>query len=299
MDPVSGEVLRRAWQIIRANRALWVLGGLPLVPFLLYLPLVAYLFLSKDFMNDIPRLVVNPGFLMSLLIVVLIMGVLSFVLQAFSRAAITFGIIRLEQSRDPLTVREMSRGGRKFFQPMLRAMLLTSLCTLLFLAASSLALSLIGFVTLGLGSVLGQFLFWPATLLVHAVIEQSHSAVVADGIQPMDAIRRAGELVQENLGIFAPVTLILYIATALLASLATLPVTAPLLILVLGTFAGDVVDSSFLQIALFCFVAFIPLYLITQAILTSYIRSVHVVTYLRLTRSPLLQSLPETREASS
>ena len=291
MNPVSGEVLRRAWQITRAHKALWVLSALPLVPFLLYLPLVAYFFLSNNFMDDIPRLLDNPGFLMSLLILILITGALSFLFQVFSRSAITVGVIRLEQRQDPLTVGELARGGREFFQPMLEAMLFTGLGTLLFLAAFSFALTLIGFVTFALGSVVGQLLFWPATLLVYAVIEQSHTAVAADGISPVNAIRRAGELVKENLGIFAPVTLILYIATAVLASLSTVPVTAPLLVLVLGIFAGDVVDSSLVWIALSCFIAFAPFYLLIQAILASYVRSVHVITYLRLTRSRRLQPL--------
>ena len=295
----TGELLRRAWQITWAHRALWLFSALPLVPSLLYLPLVAYFFLSNDFMNDIPRLLNNPRFLVLLLIAILVTGVISFLLRVFSRSATTFGVIRLEQSQDPLTVQEISRGGREFFQPMLRAMLLASLGTLLFLAASSAGLALIGFVTFGLGSVVGQLLFWPATLLVYAVIEQSQTAVVADGTRPMDSIRPAGELVKENLGIFAPVILILYIVTAVLASLAALPVTAPLLVLVVGTFAGDIVDPSLLRLALFCFVAFVPLYLLIQAILTLYVRAVHVITYLRLTRSPILQPLPVNREATS
>ncbi|MDQ2692168.1 MAG: hypothetical protein M3Y68_09070 [Chloroflexota bacterium] len=299
MNLGTGELLRRAWQITQAHRALWLFSALPLVPSLLYLPLIAYFFLSNDFMSDLPRLLNNPGFLMSLLVVILLTGVLSFVFQVFSRSATTFGVIRLEQNDGRLSVREIFEGGREFFQPMLRATLVASLGTFLFLAASSLALTLIGFITLGLGPVVGQLLFWPATLLVYVVIEQSQTAVVADRIPPASAIRHAGELVNENLGIFAPVTLILYIVTAILASLAALPVTAPLLVLVIGTFAGDVVDAALLRFALFCFVAFVPLHLLIQAILTLYVRSVHVITYLRLTRSPIVQPLPVHREATS
>lgn len=295
----AGEVLRHAWQTTSAHRALWFVNALPLAPFLLFLPLIANFFLSKDFMIDIPRLLNNPSFLVWLSLAILATSVVSFLLQVFGRSATTFALIRFEQSRNRLTLREIFQGGREFFRPMLGAMLLASLGTLLFLAASSAGLALIGFVTFGLGTVLGQLLFWPATLLAYAVIEQSHTAVVADALRPVDAVRRAWELVKENVGIFAPVTFLLYIVTAIFASLATLPVTAPLLVLVIGTFSSEVVDPSLFWIALFCFVVFIPLYFLIRATLTSYVRAVHVIIYLRLTRSPIGQPLSLSREATS
>src|SRR5687768_16443660 len=102
----AGEVLRHAWQITWAHKALWFFNALPLVPFLFYLPLIAYFFLSKDFMIDIPRLLNNPSFLVWSSLAILATGVVSFILQVFSRSATTFTVIRFEQSGDRLMLRE-------------------------------------------------------------------------------------------------------------------------------------------------------------------------------------------------
>ena len=299
LEPDVRDVLRRAWRIAWTHRVLWFFGALPLVPVLPYVPLIGYFFLSNYSMSDISLLLNNPGAIVLLVSVVLVTSVISFLFQAFARSATTFGIVQLEQGSGMPTFREISRGGRTFFWRSLMTMLLASLGTIIFLAASSAGLALVGFVPFGLGYVVGQLLFWPATLLVYTLIEQAQTATVADALGPVDAMRRAGELVKENLGIFAVVTLVLYIGLAIVNSLAMLPVTASLLVLVIGRFSGEMLDPAILWIAASCFVLFVAFYLLVQAIILLYARSVHTIIYLRLRRSPKLQSLLRTAEAPS
>ena len=294
----SWDVLRRAWQITWKQKVLWAFCALPLIPAIFYLLVLGYFFLSKDFMSDLSSLPNNPTLIL-LILTAVITGAISFVCQVFARAATTFGIIQLERGQVIPTFAEVSRGGRAYFWRSLEATLLAGLGTFIFLAVFSTGLVLVGFVTLGLGSVVGQFLFLPATLLVRAIIEQSQTALVADAMSPTDAFRRAWGLVKENLGIFVLMAFVLYAGLAVVNSVAMLPVTAPLLVAVLSWFSGEATGPSLVWIALSCFAAFAPLYLLVQALIMLYVRSVHTLVYLRLTRSPILQPLPGNREATS
>jgi hypothetical protein len=292
-----GEVLRRAWQITWQHRALWIFGALPRIPALFVLPAVGYVFLSADSTSEITSLLNDPLFLLKLLIVMLLMAGISFFLQVFSTAATTSGIVRIEAGSQP-AFDELFRGGQTFFGRILGAMLLGSLGTIVLLAVFSACLSLVGFVTFGLGAVLGQLVFLPVTLLIHALLEQAQAAIVADGLRPTGAFPRAWKLVREHLNLFAVLALVLYFGLSVFGSLAMAPVMLPVLLAVLGRFSGELVSPTWIPAALLCFVAILPMYLAFQAGALVYMKSAFVVTYLRLTRSPVLQPLPEIGEAT-
>lgn len=286
------EVLRQAWQITWKHKALWFFGALPMVPVLFYLPLIFYFFLSDDVADRIPDVLRNPTLIALSFIVILITAAISLVLQVFGRSAITFGIHQIETGSDRPTFGEISRGGRRFFWPVLGVMLLARLMMTVVFAAVSACLSLVGLATFGLGSLVGQVLFLPVSLLAYAVMEQSQAAVVADAIGPTRAIERAWQLIVENLNLFAPLSAVLYIGLSVAGSLALLPVMAPLLLLVFERFTTQFSYPSLLEIGIVCFVVFLPVYLVYQAVSMVYVRAVHVIVYLRLTRSSKLQPLP-------
>lgn len=293
------EVLRHAWRVTWRHRALWIVSALPLVPFLFYLPLLVYLFLSDDFMSELPSLLNNPTFLVLLFITLAATAAVSFVLQVFSRAAATSGILQLEAGNVTPTFASLWRGGRHFFWRILGTMLLAGFGITIVSTLLSTFVALVGAATLGLGSVIGQIVVLPITLLLYAISEQAQVAVVADPLRPMGAILRAWELVQEQVESFAALTIILYVVLSIAGGLATLPVVAPLFLAVLSRFSGESSDPSLLSIAMWSFVIFLPVYLLFQAVTILYRRAVHVIIYLRFTRVPKLQPLPRTGEASS
>src|SRR5215208_3051731 len=194
-----GEVLSHAWQITWKHKALWIFSALPMVPFIFYFPFVFYFFLSNDFPNNIPNLLSNPASIAMLFFIVVITVAISLVLQVFSRSATAFGIIRIEEQKVQPTFGEISKGGRTFFGRILGAMLLVSMGMMVVFAAFSACLSLVGFVTFGIGSLIGQLLLLPLPLLFYALTEQTQTAVVADRMSPTDAIIHAWELITENL----------------------------------------------------------------------------------------------------
>jgi hypothetical protein len=292
------DVLRHAWQVTWQHRALWVVSALPLAPALVYLPVLAYAFLSDDVMNEIPRFLNNPTFILLLLIVVLVTIVVSLFLQVFSKSATAFGVVQLESGRSALSFAEMIRGGQTFFWRILVTLLFASLGMAILSAIFSACLAAVGFVTFGLGSLLGQVLFLPVTLLVYAVVEQAQVAIVADNAQPMDALRGAWELVEENINSFVYLAVLLYIGVSIASGIATFPVVASLLLAVLSRFVGEFSDPAVLQVAVLCFALFLPVSVLVQAVAVLYRKSAHVIAYLRLRRSPKLQPLLVNREAT-
>lgn len=292
------DVLRHAWQVTWKHRALWAVSALPLAPALVYLPVLVYAFLSDDVMNEIPRFLNNPTFILLLFIVVLVTIVVSLFLQVFSKSATTFGVVQLESGRSTLSFAQMIRGGRTFFWRTLVTLLFASLGMAILSAIFSACLAAVGFATFGLGSLLGQVLFLPVTLLVYAVVEQAQVAIVADNAQPMDALRGAWELVQENINSFVYLAVLLYIGVSIASGIATFPVVASLLLAVLSRFVGEFSNPAVLQVAVLCFALFLPVSVLVQAVAVLYRKSAHVIAYLRLRRSPKLQPLLVNREAT-
>lgn len=294
-----GEVLQHAWQITWKHKVLWLFSALPMVLVVFYLSPVFYLLLSNDFRDGVPDFLNNPASLGLFFIILIVTALLSFVLQVFSRSATTFGILQIEAGKSRPTFGDISNGGRRFFWRILGATLLVSLVALVFFAAFSACVSAIGFVTFGIGSLIGQILFLPATLFIYAITEQSQAAVVADALSPTDAVVRAWDLVTENIGIFALVTIVLYFGLSVFSSIVLLPVIAPLLLFVFNRVSDEFSNPTLLRVAVLCVTAFMPVYLILQAGAMLYVKSAFMVIYLRLTRSLKLQHLPGTAEAAS
>ena len=292
------DVLRHAWQVTWKHRALWVVSALPLAPALVYLPVLAYAFLSDDVMNEIPRFLNNPTFILLLFIVIIATIVVSLFLQVFSKSATTFGLVQFESGRAAPSFAELLKGGRSFFWRTLVTLLFASLAMAILSAIFSACLAAVGFATFGLGSLLGQVFFLPVTLLIYAVVEQAQVAIVADNAQPMDALRGAWELVQENLNSFVYLAVLLYIGVSIASGIATFPVVASLLLAVLNRFVGEFSNPALLQVAVLCFALFLPVSVLVQAVAVLYRKSAHVIAYLRLRRSPKLQPLPMNREAT-
>ena len=292
------DVLRHAWQVTWKQRALWVVSALPLAPALVYLPVLAFAFLSEDVMNEIPRFLNNPTFILLLFIVVIVTMVVSLFLQVFSKSATTFGVVQLESGRSAPSFAELLKGGRTFFWRTLLTLLSASLGMAILSAIFSACLAAVGFATFGLGSLVGQVLYLPVTLLVYAVVEQAQVAIVADNAGPMDALRGAWELVQENLHSLVYLAILLYIGVSIASGVATFPVVASLLLAVLSRFVSEFSNPAVLQVAVLCFALFLPVSVLVQAVAVLYRKSAHVIAYLRLRRSPKLQPLLVNREAT-
>lgn len=287
-----GEVLTRAWQITWKHRVLWVFAMLPMLPFVLFLPLILYFFLSPDFQSRAPVFFEDPNLIILFFGGTLFLAAISFVLQIFSNSATTAGIFQVEAGKGRVSFPEIAQGGRAYFWRMLGAILLVSIGMMAFFAVFSACLSLIGLVTFGIGSMLGQLLFLPAAMAAYALLEQTQAAVVVDSLNPVDAITRAWELMQENITSYALITVILYFGLTIFSSIASVPLMAPLLLAVFNRFSGELSNSPMLWIGVLCFAAFVPVYFVLQAAALLFTKSAFMITYLRLTRSSKLQPLP-------
>lgn len=292
MDFDAGEVLSRAWQITWRHKALWIFAALPVILVLLVLPFLLYLFLSSDLARNVSHFFANPNLILAFFVGILVMAAISLVLRVFSNSAIAFGVIQAEEGPDRLTTSEIAEGARKYFWRILGVMLLAAVGMMAVFTVLSACLSLVGLVTFGIGSAIGQIFLLPITLLFSVLVEQVQAEVVADQQIPAEAISHAWELMKEYIGKYAFLAFILYFGLAILGAIAVLPVLLTVLLSVLSRFTQEFSNPSVTWIAMSCFAIFLPVYLLLQAGAMLYMKSVYMVTYLRLTRSAKWQPLP-------
>jgi hypothetical protein len=291
VDFDAGEVLSRAWQITWRHKILWAFAALPVLPVLLFLPLILSVFLSSDPTKNVPEFLQNPNLFITFFVGLIVLTAISLVLRVFSNSATAFGVFQAEEGRDHLTSHEIANGGRNYFWRILGVLLLAAIGMMAFFAVFSACLSVVGIVTFGIGSAVGQLILLPIAVLFSALVEQVQAAIVADKMSTTDALARAWALMKEHIGKYAFLALLLYFGLAILSAIITLPVMLPLLLAVLSRFSDAFSSPAITWIAMSGFAVMLPFYLLFQAIAMLYMKSVYMVTYLRLTRSPKLQPL--------
>jgi hypothetical protein len=300
-----GEVLTRAWQITWNHKLLWVFNILPVLLSLLFLPVI---FIPIFFMGPnpftSPDFFQEPGFGLLFVGVNLLNGILSILLYARGISSASLGILRVEEGEPVLSFRELFQEGAKFFGRVLGIMLLVGLgVSLVFLLFFG-CLMLIGTVTMGIGMICIQPLFlliYPAALVVYALLEQSLAAVIVDDKGVSDALSRGWDLIRNNFWSIILVTLIVYLGITILSSIVMLPFMVPFFFLPLFMENSQVefsIRTFGLIMAVFS-IFLLPIIAVVQGFSLTYMKSTFMLVYLRLTRSPKLQPLPGTVEATS
>ncbi len=300
-----GEVLTRAWQITWNHKMLWLFNILPVLLSLLFLPVIfipIFFLRSNPFTS--PNFFQEPGFGLLFIGVNLLNGILSMLLYARGVSSASLGILRVEEGDGDLSFRELFQEGAKFFGRVLGILLLVGLgVSLVFLVFFG-CLMLIGTVTMGIGMLCIQPLFllvYPAALVVYALIEQSLAAVIVDDKGVSDALSRAWDLVRNNFWSILLVTLIVYLGVTILSSIVMLPFMVPFFFLPLF------MESSQAELSLRTFglimaifsIFLLPIIAVVQGFSLTYMKSMFMLVYLRLTRSPKLEALPGAVEAAT
>jgi hypothetical protein len=138
----------------------------------------------------------------------------------------------------------------------------------------------------------------PLFLLVMALMEQSESAIIADELKVMDALKRAYELIQSNFWKYVLITLIVYFGMNILISMVTFPLMIPMFFFMMRSMEAGPDFNTMIRMQAVFGVVILPLMALVQGFSLTYMKSAMMLTYLRLTR-PALSSplLPGTVEA--
>ena len=303
MDFDFGDVLTRAWKITWKHKVLWIISVLPFFTMFLMLPFWLILLFQKnvDF-NAISTWMENPVYRAVAILVYLGLIALGVFLQILSRSSLTLGIYRAEAVLPPLTFVDLLREGfLRYFWRILGISLMVAGGTMVVFLAFFVLLAALSVLTMGFAVLCVQPLFIlmiPLFLLVMAVTEQSESAVIADELKVMDALRRAYELIKSNIWKYVLLTLIVYFGMNILISMVSFPLMIPMFFFMMRSMQAGLDFNTIIRMQAVFGVVLLPLMALVQGFSLTYMKSAMMLTYLRLTRTaPSLPLLPGTVEA--
>ena len=305
-----GEILTRAWQIIWKNRVLWLFGVLasctsqgnysgsfsgsgggefsgdfnnPAGEFQGKVPPA-----FENFARWIEGIPEETFILVAAAIVCLaiILSIVFYLISTYGRVTVIEGALQAERGM-ALTFRQLASDGAEYLWSALGLNLLLGLVVFLVGMAFALIAIVATVFTFGIGLLCLiplACLFVPIGIAYSVYVELANVALVSDKLGVMDAIRRAWEVMRDNLGNIAVMALILVIGGGIISIIIGFPIALVFIPLVFGFVAnnGEFLNTS-LAVSGICLVLAIPVVIFLNGILRSYIISAWTLTYEELT----------------
>ena len=295
-----GEVLTRAWQIVWKHKVLWIFGILASCargggggssggggnsgyqtgsgdnPF------------SGDkierVMNQVGNFLENNWWIIIAVIVgIFLLSFVFYFLGMMGRIALIKGVAQADKDAESLSFGELWAESMPFFW---RVFGLNFLIGLAFLVLF-IPLVLFGIVTAGIGFLCLIPLLCimvPLSWVVMAIIEQAQNAIVLEDLNMLDGFKRGWEIVKANAVPIIIMMLILGIGSGVIGVIIALPIIIAVVPAVIGMAVSQQTLTPF-YIAAACCVAYFPVLLFFNGILTAYIQASWTLTYLRLVKS--------------
>lgn len=278
-----GEVLSHAWQITWKHKVLWViailLGLLTALMFPLMFSPVLLPVLMQDSRTDLALL-----FIIGFIIVFLLFMLVMYLVSALAQTAITLGILNVEQNGERLSASELIKRSLSFFWRVLGVMLLFAVGMMLIMTVTQVVILLLTIMTFGFGAFL-SILIYPVIYIAMIWMEQSMNAVIIDKMTISEAVRQGWNLIRNNLMPIIIIALIIYFGVGMLMGIVMVPMMIPFFALPFS-FMSHEVNWIVVLVSIACAVIVIPLFAILTGGTMIFTKSVWVLTYLRLTRSP-------------
>ncbi|HVN53501.1 MAG TPA: hypothetical protein VMT46_04150 [Anaerolineaceae bacterium] len=315
-----GEVLSSAWRIIWKHKVLWIFGilascsqtaggsgsnsgfrfqgnrpGRGQTPFPQLQERLQEAFNQlQQALNQVPGWV---WVLVTLLIVGLV--VIAIFLATIGRIGLIHGVNRADDGAGRLSFSRLFNESLTYFWRLFFLNLLVGLVLLvvvLILIALGIAFSV---ATLGIGVLcLIPFvcLLVPAGWFIDVLVEQANIAVVSENLDIIGGLRRSWEVVTKNLGPYIIMALILFIGAAIISFIFAIPLIGagiPAIASVIS--GGEQVQTGGIVASVILILLYLPILILLNGILRSYIISAWTLTYRRLTgRRGLAQSSQPT-----
>lgn len=291
-----GEVLSRAWQVIWKHKVLWIFGLLAGCTASSNAGSngVQYTFSGTDLPNGLVYYNLQDWqialFIVAMIAIVLIIVVLAIILGTIGRIGLVRGTMQADAGESHLSFGELFRGSTPYFWRVFGLNLLIGLTIFIVMAVLFGFFVLLAVVTFGIGAICLLpliCLIIPIAWFVGVVVEQVNVALVVENTGVFEGIRRGWEVVRANLGEMILMGLILGLGGGMISFLIALPFAFITLPLIFSLAFGSTPGWG-LGISLLCLVLYLPVLLVLNGALRSYIGSAWTLTYMRLTgRTPL------------
>ena len=291
-----GEILTRAWQIIWKHKVLWIFGIFagctqggggggggsggggggggsdgPTSPEV------------ERFFENVSQWVSDNTWIVVLIVVIVVLVWLALIfLGTIGRIGLIRGTLQAEAGADSLSFGALFSESLPYFWRVFGLVLLVGLAFLVVL----LPLVLFGVLTAGVGFICALPLICvliPVGWMVAAVVEQSNVAIVKEDLRTLDGLRRGWEIVKNNLVSIIVMGLILFGLAFVFGFIMAIPVFLIVFPAILAMGLSEGQNMTPLYVAGLCFVAYLPVLIVLQGILSAYIESAWTLTYLRLT----------------
>jgi len=238
------------------------------------------------------------------ILVILVLVVLAIFLSTIGRVGLIRGTQQVEGEAASVTFGELFSGSMPYFWRVFGLGLLVGLLVLV-VGALIAVFAVAGVaVTLGLGLLCLIPLLCvlvPVIWFISVIVEQASIAIVLENLGIMNGLRRGWEVVRANLGTVIIMALILVLGVGTIGGII---ISLPILLVVVPAVIAVAMQNNLqapgfgLVLAGLCFIAYLPVYLVLNGILRSYIESAWTLTFMRLTSKPAeLQPSPASGEA--
>jgi hypothetical protein len=311
-----GEILTKAWKTIWKHKTLWVFGILASCganggssggsgnsgssfnqggssmgqnPFAGMFPQAERFFYNMErYFENIQEgtivLIIIGGILLSLIIAVLVLFI-----SSIGKAGLIYGASKadeMDETTAKLTFKEVWNGGKPYFWRIVLLSLLIGGATLVLVLLLMVPLVLLSVLTLGIGLLCLLPLICimvPVFWMVNILIEQATVAIVVEDLGVFDSIKRAWQIViQENLGSYAVLGLILGIGGAIVGFIFALPLFLMVIPIVLALIAGgDSAMGGGIIAAIVMFIVYLPILIVLSGVLQAYIGTAWTLAFRR------------------
>lgn len=294
-----GEVLSRAWKIIWKHKVLWIFG---------ILASCArgngggggnsggnsnYSGSGEDFPfggGQAERYFEQAGryfednlwIILVAILVIFLISIVAFALGMIGRAGMIKGTAMADKDTESLAFGEIWSESLPYFWRLFGLNFLIGLAFFVVI----IPLVVIGVFTAGIGFVCLipiLCLLVPIGWVVSVIVEQAQAAIVLEDLSMMDGLKRGWTIVKSNPGPMVIMALILGIGGAIVGVIVSMPLILAVLPVVIGMNALRE-SMTPVWIALGCCVAYMPVLLLLNGVLTAYIQSAWALTYMRLSQ---------------
>lgn len=295
-----GEVLTRAWKIIWKHKVLWIFGILASCargsggggngggggrnyqtspgqdsPF------SGGQF--EQYMNQAGRyLEDNLWIIIAAILVIFLLGLIATALGMIGRAGMIKGTALAEKGVESIAFGEVWSESLPYFW---RIFLLNFLIGLAFFVII-IPLVLIGVLTAGVGFICVIpliCLLIPIGWVLSVIVEQAQAAIVLEDLSMVDGFKRGWQIVKSNPGPMVIMALILGVGGAIIGLVISIPIVIAVLPVVIGM--NSLRESMTpIWIALACCLAYMPVLIFLNGVLTAYIQAAWALTYMNLSQ---------------
>jgi hypothetical protein len=222
----------------------------------------------------------NLWLILAVILALVFIGLISFALGMIGRVGMIKGTALAEKGVERIAFGEVWSESLPYFWRILGLNFLVGLA----FAVLIIPLILLGFVTAGVGFVCLipiLCLLVPIGWAVSIIIEQAQAAIVLEGLSMLDGFKRGWQIVKSNAGPVVVMSLILGIGGAVVSGIIAIPLIIAFIPVIVGM--GSLRESfTPLYIALTCCLAYAPVLMILNGIITAYIQSAWALTFMKL-----------------